>query len=223
MGDSANGANTSSVGSGVGGSDVLGDRANGANTFSVGRGVDDGGGDMTMGLGENSEVNSGRGIGLSGGLGRPREAGAGAGRAQGARAGSLEELMATILRDAGLRGDRQAGGWGSAWRDDVSARSDKFVKRCRQLCHERPGDRPAALSLAKWQGGGKLCVLTALNACEQCLLIVRRRNSKNGVNPRSQALGSASGQLGVKPSSAVGFGTIGARGFRFAVREAKGL
>ena len=144
LGDSANGANTSSVGSGVGGSDVSGDRANGANTFSVVSGVDDGGGDMTMGLGENSEVNSGRGIGLSGGLGRPREAGAGAGRAQGARAGSLEELMATILRDAGLRGDRQAGGWGSAWRDDVSARSDKFVKRCRQLCHERPGDRPAA-------------------------------------------------------------------------------
>ena len=144
LGDSANGANTSSVGSGVGGSDVSGDRANGANTFSVVSGVDDGGGDMTMGLGENSEVNSGRGIGLSGGLGRPREAGAGAGRAQGARAGSLEELMATILQNAGQRGDRQAGGWGSAWRDDVSARSDKFVKRCRQLCHERPGDRPAA-------------------------------------------------------------------------------
>ena len=121
MGDSANGANTSSVGSGVGGSDVSGDRVNGANTFSVVSSVDDGGGDMTMGLGENSEVNSGRGIGPSGGLGRPREAGAGAGRVQGARAGSLEEIMATILHNAGQR-DRQAGGWGSAWRDDVSAR-----------------------------------------------------------------------------------------------------
>ena len=99
----------------------MGDSANGANTFSVGSGVDGSGDDIPMGLGENSEVNSGRGIRPSGGLGRPREEVAGAGTEQGAPARSLEELMAMILQNAGQR-DRQAGGWGSAWRDDVSAR-----------------------------------------------------------------------------------------------------
>ena len=120
-------------GGGGRGGDVLGDSASGVNTFSDGSGVDGSGGDITMGLGEssNSVMNSGlcfggaasangRGVGPSGGLGRPREAVAGAGREQGAQAGSLEELMAMILQNAGQR-DRQAGGWGSAWRDDVSA------------------------------------------------------------------------------------------------------
>ena len=109
-----------SVGSGVDGSDVLVASVNGANIFSGGGGVGGSGEDMPMGLVENSEVNSGRGIRPSGGLGRPREEVAGAGREQGAPARSLEELMAMILQNAGQR-DRQAGGWGSAWRDDVSA------------------------------------------------------------------------------------------------------
>ena len=93
-------------GGGGRGCDVLGDSASGANTFSVGSGVDGSGDDIPMGLGENSEVNSGRGIRPSGGLGRPREEVAGAGREQGAPARSLEELMAMILQNAGQR-DRQ--------------------------------------------------------------------------------------------------------------------
>ena len=120
LGAGANGANSFSVGSCVDGSAVLGASANGVNIFGGEGAVGDSGGDMPMGSVENSEVNSGRGIRLSGGLGRLREEVAGGGREQGAAARSLEELMATIVQNAGQR-DRQAGGWGSAWRDDVSA------------------------------------------------------------------------------------------------------
>ena len=120
LGAGANGANSFSVGSCVDGSAVLGASANGVNIFGGEGAVGDSGGDMPMGSVENSEVNSGRGIRLSGGLGRLREEVAGGGREQGAAARSLEELMATIVQNAGQR-DRQAGGWWSAWRDDVSA------------------------------------------------------------------------------------------------------
>ena len=142
----------SSLGGGGRGGDVFGDRVSGANTFSDGSGVYGSGvDDIDMGLGEssNGERNSGPLTGslgsqaLSGGLGRPSEAVAGAGREQGAQAQSLEELMAMILKNAG-QGDGLAAGSGSAWRDDVSARSSRFAQRCRQLCHERPGDRSAA-------------------------------------------------------------------------------
>ena len=123
-------------------------RGSGANTFGDGTGVEgSGGGDLDMGLGGNSNsgIDSGRDLhnangrgavahsdaiastgafGVqppSGGLGRSSEAGAGAAREQGAQAQTLEDLMATILRNAGQR-DGTAAGSGSAWRDDVSAR-----------------------------------------------------------------------------------------------------
>ena len=103
---------------------------------------------IAMGLGgnSNSEIDSGRELHVaasanghngrgdaiastgvfgfqapSGRLGRSSEAGAGAAREQGAQAQTLEDLMATILRNVGQR-DGTAAGSGSAWRDDVSAR-----------------------------------------------------------------------------------------------------
>ena len=72
-------------------------------------------------------------------VGRSSEAGAGAARGMSAAARTLEEVMASILRDAWQVGGTAAGS-GNVWRDDVSVRSARFVLRYRQLCHERPGD-----------------------------------------------------------------------------------
>ena len=63
------------------------------------------------------------------------------GASGGDGAQTLQQLMATILRDA-WQGDAAAAGSGNVNRDDVTVRSNRFVQRFRQLCQERPDDAP---------------------------------------------------------------------------------
>ena len=63
------------------------------------------------------------------------------GASGGEGAQTLEQLMATILRDA-WQGDAAAAGSGNVNRDDVTVRSNRYVQRFRQLCQEKPDDAP---------------------------------------------------------------------------------
>ena len=70
------------------------------------------------------------------GFGRSSEVGEGAAREQGAQPQTLEDLMATILRNA-WQGEGTAAGSGTVWRDDVSARSARYVTRREGRVHKQ--------------------------------------------------------------------------------------
>ena len=97
-------------------------------------------GDSVSGVNSISDRN---GVGGSGGGNAPMAIDAtgvdGASGGEGAQ--TLEQLMATILRDA-WQGDAAAAGSGNVNRDDVTVRSNRFVQRFRQLCQEKPDDAP---------------------------------------------------------------------------------
>ena len=97
-------------------------------------------GDSVSGVNRMSDSN---GVGGSGGGNAPMAIDAtgvdGASGGEGAQ--TLEQLMATILRDA-WQGDAAAAGSGNVNRDDVTVRSNRYVQRFRQLCQEKPDDDP---------------------------------------------------------------------------------